>query len=83
MERRFDGMDRRTFLKVSSIVAAGGAAAPGIAQEARASQPVYRTRGRTGLKVTVVSLGAMQVTESAVMQAAFDRGVNYVDTARG
>jgi len=83
MERRFEGMDRRTFLKVSSMVAAGCAAAPGIAQEAKAPEPVYRTLGRTGLKVTVVSLGAMQVTESAVMQAAFDRGVNYVDTARG
>ncbi len=82
MERRLEGMDRRAFLKVSSIVAAGYAAAPASAQEAKTLEPVYRTLGRTGLKVTVVSLGAMQVTESAVMQAAFDRGVNYVDTAR-
>ena len=38
--------------------------------------------GRTGLKVSIVSMGAMRTTEPVVMQAAFDQGVNYVDTAR-
>jgi hypothetical protein len=42
-----------------------------------------RTLGRTGMKVSEVSVGAMRTTEPAVLQAAFDRGVNYVDTARG
>lgn len=31
--------------------------------------PVYRTLGRTGLKVTVVSLGAMLTPEPEVMRA--------------
>lgn len=44
--------------------------------------PVYRTLGRTGLKITVVSFGAMLTPESEVIQVAFEHGVNYVDTAR-
>jgi uncharacterized protein len=44
--------------------------------------PVYRTLGRTGLKITVVSFGAMLTPEAEVMEVAFDHGVNYVDTAR-
>jgi predicted aldo/keto reductase-like oxidoreductase len=44
--------------------------------------PVYRTLGRTGLKITVVSFGAMLTSEAEVMKIAFEHGVNYVDTAR-
>jgi uncharacterized protein len=44
--------------------------------------PVYRTLGRTGLKITIVSFGAMLTPESEVIRIAFENGVNYVDTAR-
>ena len=44
--------------------------------------PVYRTLGRTGLKITVVSFGAMLTPEPEVIRVAFEHGVNYVDTAR-
>ena len=52
------------------------------AAEQKGVVPVYRTLGRTGLKVTVVSFGAMLTPEHEVMRAAFDLGINYVDTAR-
>jgi uncharacterized protein len=45
-------------------------------------KPVYRTLGRTGLKITVVGFGAMLTPEPEVLKIAFDNGVNYVDTAR-
>jgi predicted aldo/keto reductase-like oxidoreductase len=44
--------------------------------------PVYRTLGRTGLKITIVSFGAMLTPEPEVIRVAFENGINYVDTAR-
>ena len=35
------------------------------------------------MKITIVSMGAMRTSEPAIFQAAFDKGVNYIDTARG
>jgi predicted aldo/keto reductase-like oxidoreductase len=44
--------------------------------------PVYRTLGRTGMKITIVSFGGGHTAEAELMRIAFDHGVNYVDTAR-
>jgi len=75
-------IDRRTFLKVGSVSAAAVAGGLSAGAAAGTGGPACRTLGRTGLKVSIVGLGAMRTTEPAVMQAAFDQGVNYVDTAR-
>ncbi len=47
----------------------------------RGGEPAHRVLGGTGLELTVVSLGAMRTKEPQVLQAAFDAGVNYIDTA--
>jgi aryl-alcohol dehydrogenase-like predicted oxidoreductase len=86
------GIDRRTFIKTG---VAGTAAAlistPVLADTlmqlaesgtAPAAKPVYRTLGRTGLKITVVSFGAMLTPEAEVIRVAIDQGVNYINTAR-
>jgi predicted aldo/keto reductase-like oxidoreductase len=83
-------INRRDFLKLGAMTASaavGIAAIGDILKNAEAATgafpgPVYRTLGRTGLKITVVSFGAMLTPEHEVMRAAFDLGVNYVDTAR-
>ncbi|HUH67101.1 MAG TPA: aldo/keto reductase [Syntrophales bacterium] len=89
--RTNSGLNRRDFLKIS---AAGTTSAligwEGLANAMDYAQaepfvfpdPVYRILGRTGIKMTVVSFGAMLTPESEVMKVAFDHGVNYVDTAR-
>lgn len=41
----------------------------------------YRTLGRTGFKVSDISMGAGGLTNPSVMKAALDMGVNYIDTA--
>jgi len=41
----------------------------------------YRTLGKTGLKVTVVSMGVMNCSDPAVLLRAFDLGINFYDTA--
>jgi predicted aldo/keto reductase-like oxidoreductase len=35
------------------------------------------------MKASVIGFGTLETRESAVMRAAFDRGVNWLDTARG
>lgn len=80
------GMNRRDFLKVGAAGTAaaliGGSALVGAAEPFTFPKPVYRTLGRTGLNVTVVSYGAMLTPEPEVLRIAFDNGINYVDTAR-
>src|SRR4030042_5028120 len=41
----------------------------------------YRTLGKTGMKVTVVSMGVMNCTDPSVIHRAFDLGINFFDTA--
>jgi len=45
------------------------------------SVPEYRTLGKTGLKVTAVSMGVMNCSDPAVLLRAFDLGINFYDTA--
>jgi predicted aldo/keto reductase-like oxidoreductase len=84
-------MQRRDFLRLGMIGSASALLGwEGIAGAARFPatesfvfpEPVYRTLGRTGLKITVVSFGAMLTPEPEVIAMAFDHGVNYIDTAR-
>jgi uncharacterized protein len=90
--RKFAGLNRREFLKVG--VMGTTSALLGTNSLAKAVEyysadepfafpaPVYRTLGRTGLKITVVGFGAMLTPEPEVIKVAFDHGLNYVDTAR-
>ena len=48
----------------------------------------YRSLGRTGLKVSAICLGTMtfgwsadEATSHAILDAALDEGVNFIDTA--
>ena len=85
------GINRRDFLKVglagTTSALLGWEGLADAMQYASAGPfvfpaPVYRTLGRTGLKITIISFGAMLTPEPEVMKIAFDHGVNYVDTAR-
>ncbi len=91
-------VNRRTFLScgTKSMVTAGLAIPllrgkdllgyqEGTAQQTGNQKPSveYRTLGRTGLKVTTVSYGAMRTRDEAIINQALDMGINYIDTARG
>jgi aryl-alcohol dehydrogenase-like predicted oxidoreductase len=80
-------MGRRRFLKRISSALLGMATVPiwkaGHASEKIEKTPVleYRTLGKTGLKVTSVSMGVMNCSDPAVVLRAFDLGINFYDTA--
>lgn len=82
----FESMNRRDFLKIGAAgaaVASVGLSGVGNLLYAQvAPTPEYRTLGRTSLKVTTLSFGAMLTPESEVIRAGLDMGINYVDTAR-
>ncbi len=44
--------------------------------------PHSRVLGRTSMRVQVIGIGTLQITEESVIQAAMEMGVNYIDTAR-
>jgi aryl-alcohol dehydrogenase-like predicted oxidoreductase len=80
-------MGRRRFLKRISSALLGMVTVPvwkaGRASEKIEKTPVleYRTLGKTGLKVTAVSMGVMNCSDPAVLLRAFDLGINFYDTA--
>ena len=91
-DQKLTGMNRRKFLQLglvgtTSTLLAGNALAEAVqgfvpAAKFKFSTPVYRTLGRTGLKVSVVGFGAMLTPEPEVIRVAFEHGVNYVNTSR-
>ena len=79
----YAGMNRRAFLKVGAAGTAAAVSGLAAAEVLKAERKLaYRTLGRTGMKITTVSMGAFRTTEQAIFEAAFDMGINFVDTAR-
>jgi aryl-alcohol dehydrogenase-like predicted oxidoreductase len=78
---------RRKFIKGASSALLGMATTPfwnanlSFGKTEKSSLLEYRTLGKTGLKVTAVSMGVMNCSDPAVLQRAFDLGINFYDTA--
>ena len=87
-------LDRREFLKKSAgfgvALVLGTPLSTSTAAPSSGAMPV-RVLGRTGGKVSILGLGTAPVGEGPIgvqagikiFRAAIDRGVNYIDTARG
>jgi aryl-alcohol dehydrogenase-like predicted oxidoreductase len=75
---------RRTFLQAGIMLPAAGLVSSRSPELFSPTPPavVYRTMGKTGLKVTPVGCGAGAVPDPDILARAFDLGVNYFDTAR-
>jgi predicted aldo/keto reductase-like oxidoreductase len=85
-----DRFNRRAFLK-SSVLGATGLV---VGQKALAGTPnrsnvhskeepkiVYRTLGKTGIKLPIVSMGVMNSNNPNLVRAALDKGITHLDTA--
>jgi len=76
-----NGFTRRDFLRAGTAGLAVAASPRWLAGRQSASwSPEYRVLGRTGLRVTTVSMGCGQNSSEEVLAAAVDRGVNWLDT---
>jgi aryl-alcohol dehydrogenase-like predicted oxidoreductase len=80
-------MGRRRFLKRVSSALLGIATVPiwkassALEKNEKTAAIEYRDLGKTGLKVTAVSMGVMNCSDPAVLLRAFDLGINFYDTA--
>ena len=84
VDREWGTLRRREFLK-AGVAVLGGSAWPARASAGaeRGTVRRYKTLGRTGLKISDISFGSSRMTDPDVVRYAFDRGVNYFDTAEG
>ncbi len=76
-------MKRRDFLKTSALATAAVVSAP-LQVRAGTEQPKvrkYRELGKTGLKMSDISLGCGKLPSPSMVLRAIDRGMNYLDTA--
>lgn len=76
---------RRGFIR-TGIAGAGAVAMSPIAAAVPLSEQkniIYRTLGKTGLKVPVVSFGVMRSDNSSLCRAAHEKGMRLFDTANG
>ncbi|MDY0099344.1 MAG: aldo/keto reductase [Bacteroidales bacterium] len=81
-----DNLNRRSFLRKGIAGAAGAAMAPTILSTSIVRQEdkiAYRTLGRTGLRVPVISFGVMRADNPGLCKAAYERGITFFDTANG
>lgn len=77
-------MKRRDFLRSGLAGAAGLTVFKNTAMATVADEPViYRTLGRTGLRLPVVSFGVMRSDNNSLVQAAYEGGMKMFDTAHG
>lgn len=73
---------RRDFLKKSAAGLAGAAVFPSLLKgESKKRKIIYRTLGKTGLKLPVVSMGVMNADNPNLVKAALDSGIIHLDTA--
>jgi len=75
-------MKRRDFLK-TSVLATAAFATP-LSAETKTEKPLvraYRVLGKTGLKISDISLGTGGLPSASMVLRAIDRGINYMDTA--
>jgi hypothetical protein len=80
------GIDRRGFLKGGAVGAAGllgVGAVEALAGEGEPRVRRYKALGKTGMEISDISFGSSRMSDPKVVRHAFERGVNYFDSAEG
>ncbi len=76
-------MKRRDFLKTSVLAATTlvSTSRHAVAKKEKLKVKAYRDLGKTGLKISDISMGTGSLPSSSIVLRAIDRGINYMDTA--
>ncbi len=81
-----DKLTRRNFIKKTSILGTGVLVNTGkyfqVKEKKLASKDIemrYRILGKSGLKVSEIGLGRLEMQSENVLSYALDRGINYID----
>lgn len=87
MKEKTTNKSRRNFIKTSVTGLAGVSLIPAImketafAKEVNNDKFIYRTLGKTGIKLPIVSMGVMNTQTPKLVEAAYNAGVKHFDTA--
>jgi predicted aldo/keto reductase-like oxidoreductase len=80
-------INRRRFIRTGITGAAGVVALSPMLASTNASQQkknvIFRTLGKTGIKVPVISFGVMRADNANLCKAAYENGITLFDTANG
>ncbi len=80
-------INRRGFIRTGITGAAGLVAlSPSLGASVSQVQQqdiIYRTLGKTGLKIPVISFGVMRADNPNLCKAAYEKGIKFFDTANG
>jgi predicted aldo/keto reductase-like oxidoreductase len=80
---------RRKFIKEGAIGLAGAAFLPSVIRVGKKAQTkdtekerkfIYRTLGKTGIKLPIISMGIHLISNPNLVRAALDAGIVYLDT---
>ncbi len=71
---------RKHFIRSLTGIAAAGFCLP--QADGKKDALAMRDLGRTGMRVTALGLGASRTLEPALIQAAVERGIRFIDTGR-
>jgi predicted aldo/keto reductase-like oxidoreductase len=83
-------ISRRKFLGLGGTMIAGGSLSMCSVKTDRVESPAaevqpgikkHYTLGRTGFRISDISMGCGSIKESSVVRYAYDKGINYFDTA--
>jgi predicted aldo/keto reductase-like oxidoreductase len=90
MKKETGHLTRRSFLGIGGMAIAGaslssvvGCATPQAGEKTPEKPGIKETRilGRTGFAASDISMGCAQIKDSNLVRYAYDRGINYFDTA--
>ncbi len=92
--REREGIKRREFVKAGGAMLVGGSVSGRAPLESSDVAPLFptvpsqegriqnhRTLGRTGFRVSALSIGGSFLRDPSLVRYAVDKGMNYIDTA--